>query len=119
MINNKPKNKKRAVRQKRVRAKIKGTKDCPRLNVFRSNKGMYVQLINDDNGKTIVAANIKEIKGSEKTAKKDSSFELGKLIAKKALENKIAKIVFDRGGYRYHGRVKSLADGAREGGLEF
>jgi large subunit ribosomal protein L18 len=119
MIKNKEKNKKRAVRQKKVRAKIKGTKDCPRLNVFRSNKGMYVQLIDDDKSITIVAADSSEIKVGKKTPKKDASFELGKLIAKKALEKKIEKVVFDRGGYQYHGRVKSLADGAREGGLKF
>jgi large subunit ribosomal protein L18 len=80
---------------------------------------MYAQLIDDDKSITIVSANVKEIKVGKKTPKKDVSFELGKLIATKALEKKITKAVFDRGGYKYHGRVKSLADGAREGGLNF
>jgi len=111
------KNRKTAARHKRVRAKIKGTKDCPRLSVFRSNYGLFVQLIDDDKGETIVSAATKEI--TSEAAKKEVSFELGKLIAKKALEKKISVVVFDRGGYKYHGRVKSLAEGAREGGLEF
>jgi large subunit ribosomal protein L18 len=80
---------------------------------------MYAQLIDDNKSITIVSANVKEIKVGKKTQKKDVSFELGKLIATKALEKKITKAVFDRGGYKYHGRVKSLADGAREGGLNF
>ena len=111
-------------RRKKIRAKVKGTGKCPRLSVFRSNKGMYLQIIDDDKGKTLVSANIKEIKKKDK--KIVVSFELGKLIAKKGLDpakngtgKKIKTVVFDRGGYKYHGRIKSVADGAREGGLKF
>lgn len=113
----KEKNSQRIKRRKRIRAKIKGTKNCPRLNVFRSNRGMYVQLIDDDKGMTIAAASSREI--NVQAVKKDVSFQLGKLIAKKALGKKTEKVVFDRGGYKYHGRVRALADGAREGGLKF
>ncbi len=104
-------------RRKKIRAKVKGTGKCPRLSVFRSNKGMYLQIIDDDKGKTLASANIKEMKSKDK--KVVVSFELGKLIAKKGLDKKIKKVVFDRGGYKYHGRIKSVADGAREGGLKF
>jgi len=126
MKSNRRKDVKRLVRRKRVRAKVKGTKSCPRLSVFRSNRGMYVQLINDETGTTIVSASSKEIlpgqsksKESGKTTKKDISFQLGKLIAKRASAKKIKQVVFDRGGYKYHGRVETLAKGAREGGLKF
>jgi len=104
-------------RKKRVRAKISGTKLIPRLSVFRSNKSMYVQIINDKDGKTIISAHSNEIK--KKSKKTEISFELGKIIAKKALEKNIEKIIFDRSSYKYHGRVKALAEGAREGGLKF
>lgn len=96
-------------RHRRVRAKIKGTADIPRLCVFRSNKYIYAQIINDDNGKTL--ANAKDVLAN--------ASKVGKIIAEKAIEQKISKIVFDRGGYKYHGRVKALAEGAREGGLKF
>ena len=113
----------RAQRHKRVRAKIRGSKERPRLSVFRSNKGLYLQLINDDTGETLVSADSKEIKkvvSKEKQGKKEAlSFALGKLIASKAKDKKIKEIVFDRGGYKYHGRVKAVADGAREEGLKF
>jgi len=102
---------------KKIRTKIKGTKDRPRLNVFRSNKGMYLQLIDDENGRTLVSASICEVK--EGGTKTDISFKLGKLLAKKALEKNIKNIVFDRGSYKYHGRVKAAADGAKEEGLKF
>ena len=102
---------KRIRRHKRVRAKIFGASKRPRLCVFRSNKYIYAQLINDEKGAIIASAkgglNIKEAK------------KVGESIAKKALGNKIDKVVFDRGGYKYHGRVKALADGAREAGLKF
>jgi len=111
------KNLKKQRRRKKMRAKIKGTTKRPRLSVFRSSKGMYLQLIDDDKGKTIISAHSKEIKKKDKKAV--VSFELGKLIAKKAIEKKIKIIVFDRSGYKYHGRVKAVADGAREGGLKF
>lgn len=110
------KQQKRERRIGRIRAKVVGTALKPRLSVFRSNAGMFVQLINDDLGKTIVSASSKEIKVKDK--KVAISLALGKLIAKKALEKKIEKVVFDRGGNRYHGRIKAVADGAREGGLK-
>ena len=114
------KREKRYRRHRRVRAKISGTKEVPRLCVFRSNKHIYAQLINDENKKTILSANDLEIKGKkEKKTKTQISLEVGKLLAQKAKEKDIKKVVFDRGGYRYHGRVKSLAEGAREGGLNF
>ena len=111
------KQQKKERRKNRIRAKIKGSKNCLRLSVFRSNTGMYVQLINDDNGKTVVSVHNKEIK--EKGNKIEISFKLGKLLAKKAVSKKIEKVVFDRGGCKYHGRVKAIADGARESGLKF
>ena len=105
----------------KVRAKISGTKICPRLCVFKSHKSMYAQIINDEDGKTEVSAHSKEVKTdkSNKDGKVAISFALGKIIAGKALKKDIQKIVFDRGGNKYHGRVKAVADGAREGGLEF
>jgi len=109
---------KRYRRHKRVRAKIFGTKEKPRLCVFRSAKHIYAQLIDDEKGKTLAAASDQEIKKGKKS-KIEIAKAVGKLIAKKALEKKIEKVVFDRGGYQYHGRVKALAEGAREGGLKF
>lgn len=108
---------KRERRQVKIRTKINGTAECPRLNVFKSNKGMFLQLIDDVQGKTLASAHMGEVKGDMK--KVDASFELGKILAAKALEKKIEKVVFDRGGFSYHGRVKAAADGAREGGLKF
>ena len=107
----------KARRHKRVRSKIIGTAETPRLNLFRSNKGLFVQLINDDSGITLASASEKEIKG--KKTKADAAKEVGKLIAKKAQKKNISKVVFDRGGYKYHGRVKAAAEGAREEGLVF
>lgn len=104
-------------RQARVRAKISGTADCPRLSVFRSNRGLFLQLIDDSQGKTLVSASQKELK---KTAKKtELGQELGLLIAQKAVAKKISQVVFDRSAYKYHGRVKAVAEGARSGGLKF
>ena len=101
--------------QKRIRKKINGTAEKPRLAVYRSNKSIYAQLIDDVNGRTLAAASSKE---SGATGKKvDQSKTVGKLIAEKALAANIKNVVFDRGGYLYHGRVKAVADGAREGGL--
>ena len=105
-------------RRNRVRAKIFGTKSVPRLNIFRSLKHINAQIIDDTAGKTLVAASDLELKIT-KGRKADKAKEVGKLIAKKAQEKKIKKVVFDRAGYKYHGRVKALADGAREGGLKF
>ena len=109
---------KRSQRHARVRAKICGTKERPRLNVYRSLKSIYAQLIDDIAGKTIVAAHDSELK-NKKGKKEERAKEVGKLLAQKALDKKIKKVVFDRGGYKYQGRIKAVADGAREGGLEF
>ncbi len=117
MINDKLKKQQQKRRHSRVRAKISGTAKRPRLSVFRSNKGMYLQLIDDEKSKTIASASILEIKS--KAGKIDVGTELGKLIAKKAGAKKIKEVVFDRGSYKYHGRVKAVAEGAREGGLKF
>lgn len=106
-------------RQKRVRAKIIGNSQKPRLSVFRSNKFIYVQAIDDENQKTIVGVSEKELKERNKVKKTDRAFELGKLLAKKVLSKKITEAVFDRGSYKYHGRVQKIAEGAREGGLKF
>lgn len=105
-------------RQKRVRAKISGTEKKPRLCVFRSNKHIYAQLIDDNKKKTILAASDQKLKKGKMT-KVDLAKEIGKTIAKGALEKKIEKVVFDRGPYKYHGRIRALAEGAREGGLKF
>jgi len=118
------KQEKRNRRHKRVRGKIKGTTKIPRLCVFRSSKHIYAQIINDEKGETLIAASDSELKKSKvkkpgHKTKVSRAHEVGKLIAKKALEKKIERVIFDRGGYRYHGRVKTLAEGAREGGLKF
>ncbi|NTU69491.1 50S ribosomal protein L18 [bacterium] len=101
----------RKLRQGRVRAKVSGSPDKPRLSVFKSNTAIYAQIIDDLSGKTLVASS--NIKG------KMTPTEVGQDIAKKAIEKKIKRVVFDKGGYKYHGQVKDLADGAREQGLEF
>ncbi len=106
-------------RHKRIRKKIFGTAKIPRLCVFRSNKHIYAQLIDDEKGHTLISASDLEIKLEKKLTKVEKSKEVGKLIAKKAKEVGIERVVFDRGGYKYHGRVKALAEGAREGGLKF
>lgn len=114
---NKIKQAKRIRRKGRVRAKVSGTATCPRLSVFRSNRGIYGQIINDEIGVTIVSVSASEAKAKgNKTA---ISLELGKLIAEKAVAKGISRIVFDRNGYKYHGRVKAFAEGARSGGLKF
>ncbi len=122
MIKKINKNQDRQKRHKRVRGKVKGTAETPRLSVYRTLNHIYAQIIDDVKGNTIVTASTldKEIKGSlAEMDKKAQAYEVGKLIAKKAAEKKIKTIVFDRGGYLYTGRVQSLADGAREGGLTF
>lgn len=105
-------------RQKRVRAKVRGTKDMPRLSVYRSNRYLYGQLINDEKAVTIVGISEKELDNKNVT-KSSRAKELGILFAKKVISKKIKKVRFDRGSYKYHGRVKAFADGAREGGLQF
>jgi len=112
-------NKARLHRHKRVRAKISGTAECPRLNVFRSNKHIYAQLIDDTAGVTLTSASTVEKDFTEYGGNKDAAQKVGKLLAERAAEKNITKVVFDRGGYIYHGRVQSLAEGAREGGLIF
>jgi large subunit ribosomal protein L18 len=116
-------NSKSSARQKiryRIRKKISGVAVKPRLSVYRSNADIYAQLINDDNGTTIVSASSrdKDIK-AQKVNKTEKSKLVGSVIARKAAELGLTTVVFDRGGYIYHGRVKALADGAREGGLQF
>ena len=134
------KQQKRHRRHKKIRAKIKGTFGRPRFCIFRSNKHIYAQLINDERGEVLLSVSdldIKKIRASKKTTVKDQkkgskeskkeelsgkialAYEIGSLIAKSALTKKIEKVIFDRGGYKYHGRVKALAQGAREGGLKF
>ena len=100
----------------RVRRKISGTTERPRLSVFRSNKGIYCQLIDDLKGHTLAAASSNDIKTGSKS---EQAVAVGKLLAERAIEAGVSVIVFDRSGYLYHGRVKALADGAREGGLQF
>lgn len=116
-------NKKVSPRQKiryRIRKKINGTSAAPRLSVFRSNTDIYVQLIDDNSGVTLAAASSKQKDiTAQKAPKTDKSKLVGQAIAKKATELGIKKVVFDRSGYIYHGRVKAVAEGAREGGLDF
>ena len=109
----------RTRRHIRVRRKISGTADRPRLCVYRSNTNLYVQIIDDVAGNTLVSASTLDKQIKTKHANKEAAKELGALIAKKALEKKIETVVFDRGGYVYHGVVKELAEAAREGGLKF
>ena len=118
MITKPDKNKKRIRRHGRVRGKISGTAERPRLNVFRSNKNIYAQLIDDVAGVTLASASTldKEVKGSTKT---EQASEVGKLVAQRAVKANKTNVVFDRGGYIYHGRVEALAEAARENGLKF
>ena len=106
-------------RHRRVRGKIKGTAECPRLVVFRSNRGITAQLVDDLSGKTLASASWLALKASFKGDKSEQATEVGKLLATSAKQAGVQSCVFDRGGYLYHGRVKALADGAREGGLHF
>ena len=110
---------KRIRRHKKIRINMHGTKDRPRLFVFRSNQHIYAHLVDDDKAKVLLSASDKDLKLKKGEKKSDAAKELGKLMAKKAIENKIEKVVFDRGGIVFHGRIKALADGAREGGLQF
>ena len=103
-------------RHKRIRAKVKGTAACPRLCVFRSNQHIYAQLIDDDKGKILAQANDLQSKAKTKLEKAN---DVGKVIAEKAVGLKMAKVIFDRGGFKYHGRVKAVAEAARAAGLKF
>ena len=112
----------RARRKLRIRRKISGKDERPRLSIFRSGRHVYAQVVNDTDGKTLAAASTlsRDLKGSlENDNKTDAAKKVGALIAKICLERKIDKVVFDRNGYLYHGRVKALADAAREAGLQF
>ena len=120
MIKKNSSNVARKRRHVRVRKKISGTADCPRLCVFRSLKNIYAQIIDDSKGVTLAAASTKDEAFKENSSgNKEAAFKVGKLIAEKAKKAGIVDVVFDRGGYLYHGRVQQLADGAREGGLNF
>lgn len=118
MIKKESRNVVRKRRHNRVRTKISGTKECPRLNVFRSNNEIFAQIIDDTNGTTLVSSSSVELKIKNGSNIEGASL-VGKDIAEKAKKNKIKNVVFDRGGYLYHGRVKALAEAARENGLEF
>lgn len=118
MINKKSKKLARERRKARVRSIVYGTAKRPRLSVFRSLNHLYIQLINDEKSITLASVSDREVKSGKKKPV-EVAFETGKLIAKKALENKIKEVVFDRSGYKYHGRVKAIAEGAREEGLKF
>lgn len=109
----------RARRHKRVRARVKGTADKPRLSVFRSNSGVFLQLIDDVSGTTSASVAMIGKSAKKKGTKIERATDAGGELAKKAHEKKITKAVFDRGGYRYHGIVKAVAEGARKGGLRF
>jgi large subunit ribosomal protein L18 len=106
-------------RHRRVRGKIRGSAERPRLFVFRSNRGAFAQLIDDDTGRTLAAASWLELPKSFKGDKTEQAAEVGKRLAAAAKKAGVESVVFDRGGYLYHGRVKALAEGAREGGLSF
>jgi len=106
-------------RHRRVRGKIRGTAERPRLLVFRSNRGIFAQLVDDDAGRTLAAASWLDLGKTFSGDKSAQAAEVGKLLARNAKKAGIETVVFDRGGYLYHGRVKALADGAREGGLSF
>ncbi len=119
MVKKTDSNKQRLQRHRRVRGKVSGTAAKPRLNVYRSLKNIYAQIIDDDKGVTLACASTldKEFEGAG--GNKDAAKKVGEAIAKRAAEKGISEVVFDRGGYLFHGRVKELAEGAREGGLKF
>ena len=119
MVNKADTNKARLHRHKRVRGKISGTAARPRLNVFRSTNHIYAQLIDDVKGVTLAAASTLDKEFNGNGGNNEAARKVGELIAKRAAEKGISEVVFDRGGYIFHGRVKELAEGAREGGLKF
>ena len=119
MVSNVNKNAMRKHRHVRVRGKISGTPECPRLNVFRSNANIYAQIIDDVNGVTLCAANTLEKDFEGATGNIEAAKKVGLVLAERAKAKGIEVVVFDRGGYIYHGRVAALAEGAREGGLKF
>ena len=119
MVKRIDKNAMRLKRHVRVRGKISGTPECPRLNVFRSNANIYAQIIDDVNGVTLVAANTLEKDFEGATGNVEAAKKVGAVLAERAKAKGIEAVVFDRGGYIYHGRVAALAEGAREAGLKF
>ncbi|PLR96391.1 50S ribosomal protein L18 [Bacillus sp. T33-2] len=120
MITKADKNATRRKRHARVRAKLSGTEARPRLNVFRSNQHIYAQLIDDVNGVTVASAStLDKDFNLESTSNLEAAQKVGELVAKRAVEKGFSSVVFDRGGYLYHGRIKALADAARENGLQF
>jgi len=119
MITKADKNSVRKKRHARVRSKLSGTAARPRLNVFRSNKHIYAQLIDDVNGVTLASASTLDKDVNVTASNIDAAVKVGELVAKRAVEKGVTEVVFDRGGYLYHGRIKALADAARENGLEF
>ena len=119
MVSKKDSNKARIKRHKRVRSKVSGTAIRPRLDVFRSAKNIYAQVIDDVAGVTLVSASTTEKSSTEYGGNKDAAKKVGLIIAERCKAKGIENVVFDRGGYLYHGRVKELAEGAREGGLQF
>lgn len=124
MLKKETRSERRGYRHSRVRKKVRGTPDVPRLSVFKSLKHFYAQVIDDVNNRTLLSASsltpgVRELLSADKRTKAESARELGKYLGEKALSNGIKRVSFDRGGYRYHGRVKAFADGAREAGLQF
>src|SRR3989344_4636473 len=120
MDKNKEKNLNRIKRHKRVRAKITGTSKLPRVAVFKSNRNIFIQIIDDVNRKTILSSKIVSVqKTKAKETKTEKASAVGEMLAKKAVEAGIKDIVFDRGGFKYHGRIKAVAEGLRKGGLKF
>lgn len=109
---------KRERRRKKVRSKIHGSSSCPRLSVFRSNRFIYAQLIDDIKGRTLISCDDHHLK-DKSINKKDRAAKIGKILANMALKKGIKRVVFDRNGYKYHGRIKELAEAARKGGLKF
>ena len=118
MIKKESRNNMRKIRHDRVRTKVFGTTEVPRLNVYRSNTNIYAQIINDEEGKTLVSASSLENKGVN-GSNVEAASKVGEAVAEKAVKAGITKVVFDRGGYQYHGRVQALAEAARSKGLEF
>ena len=120
MISKIDKNKVRLKRRARIRSKISGTSERPRLSIYRSNKHIYAQVINDVEGVTIASATSTDpALGLDSTSNVEAAKKVGEIVAKAAVEKNVKTVVFDRGGYLYHGRIKALADAARENGLEF
>ncbi len=109
----------RKIRHRRIRSRISGIEEKPRFSVFRSNKYNYAQLINDQTGKVLASVSDQKLKSTKKEKKTEKAYKVGELLAAEAKKKKIEKVVFDRGGYKYHGRVKAIAEGARKAGLKF